>query len=137
MYELCQELRIEVCAFLDNDPQKQTHEIGTVKVIAPECFPDKKRTQILLANRSGAYAGMKRQLRALGYEQIEAYQDYLMERCDQTERVLEIGPLNNPMLYGTCVEYFDVLPPEGLREKALAWGSDPDFDCYRRTSNRI
>lgn len=39
--------------------------------------------------------------------------------------VLEIGPLDTPVVRGSNVEYFDVVPTEELRQKAAALGRDP------------
>lgn len=40
-------------------------------------------------------------------------------------RVLEIGPFANPMLRGANVDHLDVLPADGLRERARTLGMDP------------
>lgn len=40
--------------------------------------------------------------------------------------ILEIGPLANPMLRGSNVKYFDVLPTDALKRKAAAHGLDAD-----------
>ncbi len=41
--------------------------------------------------------------------------------------VLEIGPFNSPALRGKNIKYFDVVPTEQLREKALGHGLDPSL----------
>jgi SAM-dependent methyltransferase len=43
-----------------------------------------------------------------------------------TARVLEIGPFAHPMLRGSNVDHLDVLPTEGLRQRAITLGMDPD-----------
>ena len=39
--------------------------------------------------------------------------------------ILEIGPLNRPMLLGPKISYFDLLPTQLLREKSIREGLDP------------
>ena len=41
-----------------------------------------------------------------------------------TGRILEIGPLNMPIIKGPRCEYFDILPTEELKEKAMGAGLD-------------
>lgn len=40
-------------------------------------------------------------------------------------KILEIGPLNRPLVTGSQVEYFDILPTSKLKEKAQGEGLDP------------
>lgn len=53
--------------------------------------------------------------------------------------ILEIGPLANPMLRGSNVKYFDVLPTEALKRKAAAHGLDvtqcPSIDFVSETGD--
>ena len=42
-----------------------------------------------------------------------------------TRSVLEIGPFAHPMLRGDNVDHLDVLPADGLRQRAIALGMDP------------
>ena len=53
--------------------------------------------------------------------------------------VLEIGPLANPMLRGSNVKYFDVLPTEALKRKVAAHGLDvaccPSIDFVSETGD--
>jgi SAM-dependent methyltransferase len=44
---------------------------------------------------------------------------------DTSMSILEIGPFVNPAVRGPRVKYFDVLPTEGMRQKAVAHGLDP------------
>jgi SAM-dependent methyltransferase len=44
---------------------------------------------------------------------------------DPASRVLEIGPFANPMLRRANVDHLDVLPAEGLRDRARTLGMDP------------
>lgn len=44
---------------------------------------------------------------------------------DPSSRVLEIGPFAHPMLRGANVDHLDVLPAEGLRDRARTLGMDP------------
>ncbi len=43
-----------------------------------------------------------------------------------SQRVLEIGPFAQPMLRGPNVDHLDVLPTEGLRQRAITLGMDPN-----------
>lgn len=47
-------------------------------------------------------------------------------QIDGSGRILEIGPMANPVMRGPNVRYFDVLPTEALRRKATANGMDAD-----------
>jgi SAM-dependent methyltransferase len=42
-----------------------------------------------------------------------------------SQRVLEIGPFAHPMVRGDNVDHLDVLPTEGLRQRAISLGMDP------------
>jgi hypothetical protein len=40
--------------------------------------------------------------------------------------ILEIGPLNRPLILGSFVKYFDLLPTKELKERATEQGLDPN-----------
>lgn len=50
--------------------------------------------------------------------------DLLMEQ-EASSRILEIGPLNRPLVNTANTKYFDLLPTDELREKAKSEGLDP------------
>jgi len=60
---------------------------------------------------------------------------------EKRKEILEIGPLNRPLILGESIYYFDLLPTDELKTRALAEGLDPstvpEIDFYDPNGNLL
>ena len=133
-YELMQSLNISITCWLDSDIRKQGHLIEGLSVENPEEFLKSNSASIVVVSVGGETAGLCERMQEKGYKRVFSELGYLSQVVNYLDgNILEIGPLNAPLFWNTGlnVKFFDVLPADKLRDKAVSWGLKPEGVPHR------